>query len=163
MNRFYLDASALVKRYLVETGSPLVSALFQGASPERMMALLIGAGEVLSVLTRRRNAGQISHASYARSVVQLETEVIRSRAFTLLTAADPMVHASFPLIERHAINSNDALVLRSALDEALTLRAAGDDLVLLAADARLLRAASAEGLAVFSPESDTQAQLNALL
>jgi hypothetical protein len=65
-------------------------------------------------------------------------------------------------IEQHALNATDALVLCSALDVAGVLHGAGDNLVLVASDTRLLRAAQAEGLTTFNPETDTPAQLDAL-
>jgi len=43
------------------------------------------------------------------------------------------------------------------------VRPAGDDIVLVAFDRRVLRAAQAEGLQTFNPETDTQAYLDALI
>ena len=60
------------------------------------------------------------------------------------------------LIETHSLNSVDSIVLRSALEVATLLRKAGDELVLVASDQRLLRAAQAEGILVFNPEIDSQ-------
>lgn len=57
------------------------------------------------------------------------------------------------LIEIHSLNSVDAIVLRSALDIGAACRAAGDELVLVTSDQRLLRAASSEELLVFNPET----------
>jgi hypothetical protein len=57
----------------------------------------------------------------------------------------------------------DAILLRSALDLAANLRARGDDLVLVASGGRLQRAAQAEGLIVFNPETQTSADLDLLL
>ena len=74
-----------------------------------------------------------------------------------------LVSASFPLIVAHSLNSTDALILKSALAIARRLRRAGDKLVLVASDQRLLRAAQAEGLSAFDPESQDQAALAALL
>ena len=62
MNFFWLDASALVKRYLVEIGTPLMNHLFTQVPPRRMVCLLEGVGEAISVLIRRRNGGGISVA-----------------------------------------------------------------------------------------------------
>jgi hypothetical protein len=67
------------------------------------------------------------------------------------------------LIEKHSINSVDAIVLRSALEVVIDLRDVGDDLVLVASDKRLLRAARVEGLSVFNPEIDSQQILAALI
>jgi hypothetical protein len=43
------------------------------------------------------------------------------------------------------------------------LRAAGNDLVLVARDRRLLRAAQAEGLLTFDPENQTEPELDILI
>jgi hypothetical protein len=53
--------------------------------------------------------------------------------------------------------------LRIALDLVSAFRSRGDDLVLVAADRRLLQAARAEGLVVFDPETQTQTELDMLL
>jgi uncharacterized protein (DUF934 family) len=74
-----------------------------------------------------------------------------------------LVFRAVPLILTHSINSTDAILLRSALDFAGQLRAAGHDLVLVVSDRRLLAAARAEGLATFNPETDANADLDALL
>lgn len=49
------------------------------------------------------------------------------------------------------------------LEVANVPRKAGDELVLVTCDARLLRAAQLEGLLRFNPELDTQTQLDALI
>lgn len=67
------------------------------------------------------------------------------------------------VITKHSINATDAMLLRSALDVVANLRARGDDLVLVAADRRLLRAAQIEGLLTLNPETQTTADLDALL
>lgn len=41
MNHFFLDASALGKRYVVEVGTPLINHLFDTVPATRMMALII--------------------------------------------------------------------------------------------------------------------------
>jgi hypothetical protein len=67
------------------------------------------------------------------------------------------------LIEVHSINGTDAIILRLALNLAARLHGAGQDLVLVASDQRLLRAAQAEGLLTFNPETQNQVDLDALL
>ena len=61
------------------------------------------------------------------------------------------------------MNSTDSLTLKSALAVARKLRAAGDDLVLVASDQRLLRAAQAHGLVTLDPELQDQEALSKLL
>ena len=55
----------------------------------------------------------------------------------------------------HAVNSVDAILLCSALNIAANLRNEQNELVLIASDQRLLRAAQTEGLLCFNPETDS--------
>jgi predicted nucleic acid-binding protein len=160
---FYLDASALCKRYAPETGTDLVNRLFSEATKDRMLALHIGLGEVMSVIVRRHNGGLIPHEGYAQALTDFRAEVVDAGDLRLEPITAVLIHSSLELIARHSLNATDALVLRSALDTADGLRAAGDDLVLVSSDARLTRAAAAAGLLHFNPELDSAQQLDALI
>ena len=61
------------------------------------------------------------------------------------------------------LNATDALHLQVALEVHSRLQRQGEVLLFFAADRRLLRAAQAEGLAIFNPEVGTSAQLESLL
>ncbi len=163
MNHFYWDASALGKRYANEVGTPLVNQLFESVSANRMMVLLIGASEILSILTRRKNAGVMTTTRYEEAVAQWRTEIVNSPDFHLESTEDSLVLNSFDFIADYSLNATDAIVLRSALTVAQSLRADGHDLVLVASDSRLLGAAQSQGLLTFNPEVDGQSDLNALL
>jgi hypothetical protein len=65
--------------------------------------------------------------------------------------------------QNHSVNATDAIVLHAALGLAQHQRSRGDDLVLVASDQRLLRAAQAEGLRTFDPETQDQATLALLV
>jgi predicted nucleic acid-binding protein len=160
---FYLDASALAKRYAPEVGTPVVNHLFARAPADRLYLFNIGIAEVVSVPVRKRNAGNLSAAAFTQALTELGTEIVSSAAVHKMTADERLVTAALPLIDTHSINATDAIVLRSALDIALALRATGDDLVLVASDQRLLRAAQGEGLTTLDPETQDQTALDTLL
>jgi predicted nucleic acid-binding protein len=161
--RFYLDASVLAKRYVAETGTPVVNYLFTQAAREDMMCLALGTVEVLSIFVRKKNANAISLAVFNQAMTDFRSEVIDAPDFTKVSLPDPLLYAAMPLVETHSINATDAVILRSALDLAAQLRADGNDLALVASDHRLLRAAQAEGLLTFDPETQTETDLDALL
>ena len=163
MNHFYLDASALAKRYVVEIGTALLNHLFDSAPKSRMIALVLALGEVVSVLVRQKNSGRITDRAYQQALVEFRSEVIDDPDFALHSVSNDLVRSSLPLIERHSLNATDALILRSALDVAQSLRAAGDDLVMISSDLRLVSAAQANGLIAWNPEVSDQAQLDALI
>lgn len=67
-------------------------------------------------------------------MTDFRSEVIDAPDLTKISATDPLVYAAMSLVERHSINTTDAVILRSALDLAAQLRADGDDLVLVTSD-----------------------------
>ena len=159
----YLDASALAKRYAIEPGTATVNYVFQRIPTSRMMVLNVGVAEVLSLLVRKRNRGLLTDQEFTHSYADFEQETLLPKYPWKLEVSNDLTFAALPLIEKHSINSTDAIALRSALDVAALLRTAGHDLFLAASDQRLLRAAQAEGLATFDPETQTPADLVAIL
>jgi predicted nucleic acid-binding protein len=162
-NSFYLDASALAKRYAPEKGFTQVNAILDIVPRHRIRVLNIGTGEVMSILVRKRNAGIISIAEFQQAVASFKAEIVHAGTVARMPVTSRLVTSSFPLIVAHSINSTDALILKSALAIARRLRRAGDDLVLVASDQRLLRAAQAESLTTFNPETQDHAALAALM
>lgn len=163
MHSFYLDASALAKRYVPESGSLLVDEILDNVPGDRLYLLNVGVGEVVSILVRKRNAGIITDPYFGQVLIDLESEIVRSADINKLPIGNRLATSSFALIVAHAINSTDAIILKSALAIAQKLRSGGNDLVLVASDQRLLRAAQAEGLTTFNPESQDHAALAPLL
>lgn len=162
-NRFYLDASALVKRYVDEVGTAVLNHLFQSVPRTNMVCLVLTTLEVISILVRKQNAGRLSPAEFNQCLVNFRTEVIDAIDFSKVSVTDPMVGAATPFLLKHSLNATDSIVLRSAVDMAAQARPAGDDLVLVASDQRLLKAAQAEGLTTLDPETQDTTALDALL
>jgi hypothetical protein len=128
-----------------------------------MIVFNLGVAEVVSILVRKRNDRRLSAKDFAQAMTDFSAEVIHAANLRQLAANNALVLAALPLIQSHSINATDAVILRSALELAASLRASGYDLVLVAADHRLLKAARAEGLLTFDPEAQTQPDLDALL
>src|ERR1700704_5431290 len=88
---------------------------------------------------------KISPADFEDAMLNFDTEIVRAAEVKKVAVGNRLARSSFPLIVAHSINSTDAITLKSALAIARKLRTSGDDLVLVASDQRLLRAAQAEG------------------
>lgn len=160
MYYFYLDASALVKRYTEEIGSDKVDFLFQNVPLNRLMCLAIGVAEVFSICVRKRNDGRITRHHFEQAVGYLDNEVINIKSdFETVPAENVLIWKSIGLMDTHSINSVDAILLCSALDIATNLRNEQNELILIVSDQRLLRAAQTEGLLCFNPETDSQEML----
>jgi predicted nucleic acid-binding protein len=160
---FFTDASALAKRYAPEHGSLLLDHLFASLPLNRLYILNVGMAEVVSLLVRKKNAGHLSSSAFAQAMLNFTAEILSSTSIQKIEVTNALVTSAVSFIESHSINATDAIILRSALDHTGNLRSAGDDLVLMASDQRLLRAAQAEGLTTFNSETQSQADLDALL
>ncbi len=112
---------------------------------------------------RKRNAGRLTATAFRQAMTDFDAEICQAKAVRKIVVDERLAVDGFGLIDVHSVNGSDAIVLRSAIDSAVALRAVGDDLLLVASDVRLLRAAQAEGLATFNPEIQSPADLDALL
>jgi len=147
------DASALVKRYVPETGSDVVYELFAHTTTKQMVATFVGYGEAHAVLVRKRNRGELSVSSFRAAVTALQNEVINDPDFGVLDVESSAILAGLALVEKHNLNSSDSAILATFLRYAQLEAADGNRCLLLAADARLNRAARSEGLDALDPES----------
>ena len=163
MRYVYIDPSAWVKRYYHETGTALTNQLFDRLlrfRPARLLCSRMGMLEVVAVLHRHRNAGRVTQSLFNAAYAHFEEE---TRHVRLLPVRNHQMDASIRHLLVHNLNATDALHLQVALEVHSRLHRQGDALLFFAADRRLLRAAQAEGLAIFNPEVGTSAQLESLL
>ena len=163
MNFFWLDASACVKRYIIEEGTSVINRLFDRVSLDKMFCLLEGIGEIISVIVRSRNRGTITTRGFNQAKRLLDDEIIHREEVELVLPTEHQVTISWEFIEKHSLNSTDAILLQCALDVTNELRISGDNLVLVSSDKRLLNASRDEGLITFDPETDSQTTLDFLI
>ena len=141
MNYFWLDASAVVKRYITEpNGTPEMRYFFHKVPPERMMICRpVTVGEVISIFVRRKNNRDITIVDFNRIKQLFETEISQQPDVLKVYPTNSQTDDSVEFVEAYAINSSDAIILQCALDKANQLRADGDDnLILVSSDKRLL-------------------------
>ena len=160
MYSFYFDASGLVKRYIPENGSASVKFLFENVPFRHMMCLTVGVAEVFSACVRKRNAALLPQLEFEQAIAHLKNETISSDSdFQTLSVHDTLIWESMDMMDHHAINSVDAIVLCSAMQIAASLRKQNNELILITSDKYLVRAARREELLCFDPENDSQAVL----
>ncbi|MDE0482104.1 MAG: type II toxin-antitoxin system VapC family toxin [Candidatus Poribacteria bacterium] len=166
MNYFWLDASAIIKHYISETGTPEMNYFFAHVPLFQMYCLLNGIGEVISIFVRHKNDDKyrnVTKTLFNQLKQQFENEFIYRNEVELVLATEDQITDSWELIEKHSINSTDAIILQCALDLANDLRSDGHRLVLVSSDKRLIRAAKGERMLTFDPENDTQTALDTLI
>jgi len=147
---FYLDASAVVKRYLAETGSVWVEALCADETNHAVAIAHIGVVEVAAAFAAKRRGNHITADEYDVALADLLRDAqVRYR---LVVTNPAVVDSAIQLTRRRKLRGYDAVHLACALavnqplvDNKLP------PLTFVSADDDLLAAAAAEGLAVESP------------
>ena len=139
----YLDSSALVKRYVAETGSAAVDRLL--AEHPYAATSRLAYPEILSALHRKHRAGDFPARVLDRLVKAFESDW--NKMF-VLEFADELLPAIKQAIRRHAVRGADSVHLVSAMWLRSELK---EDVIFACADAKLLAAARKERLVAFDP------------
>jgi predicted nucleic acid-binding protein len=145
---YWFDSSALVKRYVQETGTAWVQALF-GRGDDICIAALAGV-ELIAALTRRANRGEITATDLATAVGAYRAD----GADYWVAAVDPLLVLAEALAARHGLRAYDAVQLAGALEVRRRLQTtAAPGPTFVSSDYQLLVAAGVEGLLVEDPLS----------
>jgi predicted nucleic acid-binding protein len=145
---FYVDTSALAKRYLSETGSSWVRGWIAPAAGNAVVICELTPIEMFSLLERRRREGSLS----ATNAALLQSDfLVHAQAEYIVAVVDSpsLVHAR-TLITHHPLRALDAVQLACALK---THAVAGGPITFVSGDRNLLVAAAAEGLGVDDPNA----------
>jgi uncharacterized protein len=130
---YFFDSSALVKRYVQETGSAWVQALCQQASPQDQYIARIAGVEVISAIARRGKAGDLSPSALATALNRFHEDFARS--YEIVEISPAIVARAMEFARRRCVRQILGLPV----------------LTLVSADANLNSAAVAEGLVVSNP------------
>ena len=141
----YFDASALVKRYVRETGSSTVRRLLASGLPATSRLSEV---EVASGITRRAREGAFAASRRDRMLAALQRDL---PALAVVEMIPDVTAEARALLLRHPLRAGDAIQLASCLYLQRELR---QPVPLVAFDQRLLEAARAEGLTVVGTSSN---------
>jgi predicted nucleic acid-binding protein len=149
MPAYYLDASAVVKRYVWETGSAWVQALCSNEDNTLIIAEITLA-EVASAFARAARGGRIS-AEERLSYLDLFIGDCAER-YRLVATERTIIDRAVDLTQGHCLRGYDAVHLATAIAmNTELLRKQLPPLIFVAADNDLLNAAETEGLPTENP------------
>lgn len=152
MSIYYADSSALVKRYVAETGSSWMQSLCDPASGHIIALAHIGLVEIAAALGVKHRQRLLLPDVYDGLLQDIQQDA--RDQYWLIDVDQTMVVHAIVLTRRHKLRGYDAVHLACALFMRDTLRDHGLPApVLLSADQELLDAAQAEGLAVDNPNA----------
>jgi len=151
MVTYYVDTSALLKRYVDEVGSDwLRRELFVPVRQVVIVTTQLLIVETISALNRRVREGAVTHHDYMRLSGRFRDDCLD--LYQLVAPDDGIVDLACVLLERHSLRAYDAVHLATALSVHRWLVEKGEmGLTFLSADDRLNDAATAEGLAIDNP------------
>jgi predicted nucleic acid-binding protein len=146
---YFLDTSALVKRYHAEPGTETVLACFN--DPHNLLLICnLSIAELIAALQKLLLRGQLSHDAVKAARGQLMLDLLSGRLGVVDVHRRHIFEAE-SLIVDYNLSANDAIIL------ACLLEARPQQPVFVCADVRsgLLRAAEAHGLSTLNPLSPT--------
>ena len=137
----YLDASALVKRYIAEAGSPEVEALIGEA--QAIGTAVISRAEVAAALAKAARIGLVVREAAAKALQAFNTDW---EHLVRLQLSEPLAARAAALAWEHGLRGYDSVHLASALVWSETL---GETVAVATYDRELWRGAKASGLSAW--------------
>lgn len=150
MSVYFLDSSAVAKRYISEIGTLWIRQITNPEIQNDLFIARITWVEVLSALARRQREGSLSAETVEsiRSVFAIHIE----RQYGVLEIDRELTNLAGDLVGQYPLRAYDAVQLAAALRLKSTLNQAGlSDPIFLTADQRLLDIAIAAGLPCDNP------------
>ncbi|MEG4457660.1 type II toxin-antitoxin system VapC family toxin [Microcoleus sp. N9_A1] len=152
VNIYFLDSSALIKRYVVEIGSPWIKTLTDSQTGNSLLLVRITWVEVLSAFARRQREGGINAAEVATLIQHFRSE-FNSR-YRVIEVDEVLAERAGELIIQYPLRACDAVQLAAALRVQSVLTSMPEtQLIFVSADNRLLNIAQSAGLAIDNPNN----------
>jgi uncharacterized protein len=147
---YFVDSSALVKRYINETGSQWILKLCNPASNHDIVIAAIAGVEIIAAITRRAKGGSLDSADSAALChqfrIDLETE------YQVIEISDRIITAAMNLAQAQGLRGYDTVQLAAACAvNGLCIENSLPFVTLVSADSELNEAAIREGLKVENP------------
>jgi predicted nucleic acid-binding protein len=147
---FYLDASALVKRYVAETGDSWIIALCHPPVGNTIATARVTKAEAAAAFASKRRGGGLSQTHYTNALRDLAHDF--AHQYLLVDIDQALVDLAVDLTKRQKLRGYDAMQLAAALTlNGMLTQAQFPPLIFIAADDDLLKVAQSEGLGTDNP------------
>lgn len=150
MTVYYLESSALVKRYKSEIGSDFVEELFDGKTDDEVFVTsYLSVLEVNTVAARLLKAGQLQRTQYDQLIASFAQD-ISSYDVVVLPIINTLVQESLDRLPDYPLRTADALQFATAIR---TGHGSGEQPYrMVSADRELGEACRRHGLEILDPE-----------
>lgn len=152
VNAYFLDSSALVKRYIPENGSAWINAIASPSTGNLIIISRITWVEVLSALARRQREGSFSEADVDLIIQQFRFDL--NNQYQVVEFDQALAESAGQLVNQYPLRAYDSVQLASVLRiQPIFASATSTSLVFLTADDRLLTIAQTAGLLTDNPNN----------
>ena len=145
----FLDSSAIVKRYIAETGSRWVAELMTPTAGNTVHICVVSGAEVVSAMARRQRGGSLTNDEALRAITEFGDDW--SMFYELINADRLMVNQAMLLAQRYGLRGYDSVQLSAAIEVSTLAQQFQSQFIFVSADDELNAAAVAEGLQVENP------------
>jgi predicted nucleic acid-binding protein len=149
---YYLDSSALVKRYVAEIGTAWVTSLCAASSGHILYVARITGAEIVAALFRRTRSGTLNPSDAQSAATRFKYD-FRNR-YQVAEVTESLIDSAMSLAEKHGLRGYDSVQLAAAL-ELQSVRAALSlaPITFVCADDQLNAVATVEGLLIEDPNT----------
>ena len=149
---YFLDSSALVKRYISEIGSAWILGLFDPALENEFFVAAITGVEIVAAITRRARNGSIAVADAVLICNHLKSDL--QTDYQVIEIVEEVINSGMALAEAQGLRGYDAVQLAAGcVINRLCIDSGLSPIIFVSADNELNLAAAHEGLLVENPNS----------
>lgn len=150
MTAYFVDSSALVKRYVPETGSAWIRALSAQETGNELFIARITWVEVLSAIARREREGSLTPTDRTLIIQRFRSEL--NNQYQVIELDSTLAETAGQLVGQYPLRAYDAVQLASVLLlQPAFATTQSTSLIFLTADDRLSAVAIALGLLTDNP------------
>ena len=149
---YYLDTSALAKRYVLEVGTTWMLGITDQATGQDVYVVRITGPEMIAALFRKARAREVTRQDTLRAATNFKADF--TNQYHILEVTPGLTDRAMTLAQQHSLRGYDAVQLAAAAELHILRNGMGlTPLTFVSADTALNRAAQSEGLAVDDPNS----------
>ncbi|MCU0566028.1 MAG: type II toxin-antitoxin system VapC family toxin [Oculatellaceae cyanobacterium Prado106] len=150
MSIYFIDSSALVKRYISEIGSQWVLDLFDPTLENDIFVAAITGVEIVAAITRRSRGGSIADSDADTARNQLKRDL--KEEYQVVQLLESILVSGMALAETHGLRGYDAIQLAAGCAiNSLSISNGLAPIIFVSADNYLNTAAMNEGLDIENP------------
>ncbi len=152
MSFYFLDSSAVVKRYVTETGTAWILNLQKRAAQNVVYVAQITGVEVVSAISRRLRGNKLTQAKADKAISRLKRDF--TNKLRIIRLNDQTISEAMRLSETYFLRVYDSVQLAVALEPEKRFASQNlSSIIFVSADNNLNSAAMSESLAVDNPNN----------